>query len=468
MIWGIKSLMRFLPVVFFISISITGCSTVSGVGDSVGRWMSGGEDNAEPPTPLVDIDSRVEIIKLWEKDIGIGTDKYYLKLSPAITQEMIFVADNDGNIKAINATNGNITWDQDIDESISGGPGTGDALVLVGTSEGEIIALSSESGDTLWRTKVSSEILATPKTANGIVIVRTIDGKIFGLSATAGTRLWIYDRTVPILTLRGTSAPVIYNNLIIAGFDGGRMAAIELETGKLIWETRIALGSGRSELERMVDIDADPLIMDNIIYVATYQGRIAAVALDTGSILWTRDISSYAGLCADDNNLYVTDDDSLIWALDRISGSSVWKQEKLKARAATAPAIIGDLIVVGDLEGYLHWMDKFNGQFVARTRVTDNLIIAPPNSINEILYTYASDGTLGAYTYNTSEAIITTSQTTDPDITVVEAEGSSENNQEQNVDDEKKDEEGFLDGLWGFFTSDDDEPSEPEASESNE
>ncbi|MEE9160310.1 MAG: PQQ-binding-like beta-propeller repeat protein, partial [Gammaproteobacteria bacterium] len=194
------------------------------------------------------------------------------------------------------------------------------------------------------------------------------------------------------------SNPVITGDIVIAGFDGGRVSAIELFTGKLIWETSVSLSSGQSELERMVDIDSDPVIIGNDIYVATFQGRLASVALENGRITWTRDISSYAGCTSDGNIIYITDDQSHVWALDRATGVSVWKQESLYARQATAPAAIGNLVVVGDLEGYLHWMDKDNGQFVARTQVSKSAIIAPPVAVEDVVYAYSSDGILSAYT----------------------------------------------------------------------
>jgi len=380
---------------------LSGCGT----GEKISKWFEGNVDNTEPPTPLTSFNTQLDIIEAWKKDTGKGSDNQFLKLSPVVAHEKIFVADTDGSIKAIDAISGNVLWDIKTDTRITGGPGAGLTLVLAGTSEGEVLAISIDDGTILWRGRTSSEILAPPQEASNIVVARSIDGKIYGLSATDGKRLWVYDRTVPNLTLRGTSAPVIEDNLVIAGFDGGRMAAIELQTGKQVWETRIALGSGRSELDRMVDIDADPLILDGVIYVATFQGRVAAVELESGRILWTRDISSYAGLTADDEKLYVTDDKGHIWALDRITGSSIWKQEKLQARSVTAPASISDLIVVGDLEGYLHWLDKADGKFVARNKLSGSKILAPPISVNDVIYAYSSDGVLGAYNIKPAQII---------------------------------------------------------------
>ena len=374
-------------------VLLSGCGTVK-------NMFGGGEDNTIPPTPLVEIETLAEIIKLWTKDTGKGSTKQYLKLTPSHIQGKVFVADVRGNLAAIDAISGNTLWENDADLNITGGPGSSETLTLVGSEDGDVLAYASESGEFLWQAKVSSEILAAPQEAYGVVVARTIDGKIFGLDANDGARLWVYDRTVPALTLRGTSNPVITGDVVIAGFDGGRISSIELHTGKLIWETSVSLASGRSQLERMVDIDSEPVVVGNDIYVATFQGRLASVALEDGRITWTRDISSYAGLTVDENNIYITDDQSHIWALERSTGNSVWKQENLFARRATAPATIGELVVVGDLEGYLHWMDKGNGEFVARTQFSKDPIIAPPVAVEDIVYAFSSDGTLGAYTSN--------------------------------------------------------------------
>ncbi len=391
MLSGSRCFFFALTLILLSGVLLSGCGTVKNL-------FSSGVDNTEPPTPLMEIETLAEITQLWSKNTGKGSTKQYLKLTPSHIQGKVFVADVRGNLVAIDAASGSTLWENDADMSITGGPGSSKTLTMIGSDNGDVLAYASESGEFLWQAKVSSEVLSAPQEAYGIVVARTIDGKIFGLDANDGSRLWIYDRTVPSLTLRGTSNPVITGDIVIAGFDGGRISAIELHTGKLIWETSVSLASGRSQLERMVDIDSEPVIIGNDIYVATFQGRLASVALENGRITWTRDISSYAGLTVDENNIYITDDQSYIWALERSSGNSVWKQENLYARQVTAPATIGDLVVVGDLEGYLHWMDKSNGQFVARTQVSKNPILAPPVAVEGIVYAYSSDGTLSAYT----------------------------------------------------------------------
>ena len=454
--------MRFL---YTTCLSLLLVSSGCGVNQKIGDYFAGGEDNTTPPTPLADFTNRTNIIEIWEEDVGSGSDKQYLKLSPAITPDKIYVADHDGEIIALDSTSGRKSWRIDTDEPISGGPGVGETQIYVGTSEGEVLAFNSDNGKATWRSPVSSEVLATPKESSGVVIIRTTDGKIHGLSADNGNRLWNYEQTVPVLTLRGTSSPVIEGDLVIAGFDGGKLTAIELKTGKLLWETSIAVGRGRSDLERMVDIDAEPLIVDGVIYVGTYQGRIAALDIDTGRILWTRDISSHAGMVIDSNKIYVTDDESNIWALDRTNGSSVWKQEKLSARAATAPAGLGKLVVVGDLEGYLHWLDKTSGQFISRNRISDAKIIAPPRTINDIVYVYASDGTLAAYTYDAvkslPDAADTVGQNQELPVTEVSDETIPAETVEKAGEQEKKSMLGkFLDIFTGSDCEEDDEQCE--------
>ena len=208
--------------------------------------------------------------------------------------------------------------------------------------------------------------------------------------------MWVYDRTAPVLTLRGTSSPALAEGAAIAGFDNGQVVAIALGNGQPLWETRVAVPRGRSELERMVDIDADPIIVDNAVYAVTYQGQIAALELFSGQVIWRRDMSSHAGLGVGPDNVYVTDDTSHVWALDRANSASLWRQSKLEARRVSPPAVFGDFVVVGDLEGYVHWLRKDDGQFVARVRVDSSGIVAAPVATPFAVYVYGSGGELAA------------------------------------------------------------------------
>lgn len=370
-----------------------------GIKDTVSNFLIGGKDNAEPPAPLVNFVPKLNVVQLWSRDIGHGTDKQYLKLSPVQANQRLYIVDADGDLNALDATNGQTVWADDLDTHITGGPGYGENTVMVGTSNGKVITFAADTGKQLWETQVSSEILSPPAKSGGIVVVRTGDGKVYGLDGGTGKTIWIYDRTVPTLSLRGTSAPVIVGDKVVAGFDGGRLAALDLHTGRLLWETPITEPRGRSELERMVDIDGDPVVRDGIIYAGSFQGRLAAVQLETGQIVWARQVSTYSGFTADDSFLYLTDSSSQILAIDRFTGTTVWKHDKLHARAATGPASIGKYIAVGDYAGYLHWMDKQSGHFVARVQPSEKPIYVDPLVVGKLLYVYCSDGTLAAYTY---------------------------------------------------------------------
>ncbi len=437
-------------VLLIIFSTCVGCGAKQAMKD----MFASDDDNSEPPSPLVDIVSTADLKKTWSKNIGKGTDELFIKLTPVVMGEHVFIADTRGEIVALFAETGKEVWENDSDLPITGGPGADENLVLVGTSEGDVLALLSESGEEAWRTKVSSEILSPPREADGVVVVRTIDGKIFALDAGTGDRLWIYDRTVPNLTLRGTSTPVIAGGLVIAGFDGGRLTALELKTGKLIWEAKVAIPRGRSQLERMVDIDSQPLILDDTIYVTTFQANVSALSLDSGQILWQRDISSHSELSADFEHLYVTDYLGNIWALDRFSGSSIWKQEKLIHRKVTGPAILDDKIIVGDLEGYLHWLDKETGDFATRIEVEESPILTKPIVSNGMLFAYSSGGRLAAYTYKNNEV---TGRPNKPVIVKEEPETKETIQADETPTEDAEEESSFFGSFLDIFSGDDEE-----------
>lgn len=353
-------------------------------------------DNTEPPAPLVELAPRIQVETLWRRDVGSGTAEQDVELVPAVEAGRVYVAGRKGDVSALDINGGSPVWETDTDAPIAGGPGVGDALVLVGTSEGTVLALDEETGELRWQARVSSEVMAAPQARAGVAVARTVDGKLFGLSSDTGRRLWTYDRGVPVLTLRGTGPPVIDRDVVLNGFDGGRLVALALHNGKPLWETPVTVPRGRSELERMVDMDSAPVVVDEAVYVASYQGRVAAIDLFSGRMLWQRDMSSHAGLAVDTQNVYVTDEQDHVWALDRYTSASLWRQTKLQARGVTAPAVIGDYLVVGDREGYLHWLDREDGQFVARTRVDSAGISAVPVAAGDTVYVYGNGGTLAA------------------------------------------------------------------------
>jgi outer membrane protein assembly factor BamB len=357
-------------------------------------WLSGcgsQKDNTEPPAPLVKLIPTLTLKQLWRADAG--SNKPHLKLAPAFHHGQLFIASSDGIVHSYDVNDGKQIWKQETKVPLSGGPGVGDGLVVVGSQKGDVIALSETDGIEQWRVTVTSEVLAKPRISEDVIVVRTVDGKLFGLDSQTGRRLWVYERIrIPLLSLRGISSPIVKNDMIIAGFDNGKIALLELHTGKVLWEVSIAVPRGRTQLERMIDIDADPILVDDIIYVTSYQGHTVAIDLIKGKLLWERKLSSYAGLGVDFDYLYLSDTKSHIWALNRDSGMDWWKQDKLQARNVTAPVNIGDYVVVGDMEGYLHWMRRDNGQFVARYRMGDTSITLPPLVIDDILVAYNSRG----------------------------------------------------------------------------
>ena len=365
-------------------------------------WMSGcswlrGEDNATPPTELTDIQARAKLDKVWERDVGAGIDDQFLRIRPAVAGGSVFAAERKGKVRAFDAATGKELWVTDTQIEISSGVGVGESLVLVGNSDAEVVALDWRDGHEVWRSQVSSEVLSVPGADQGTVVIQTVDGKLTGLNASDGSRLWVFDRTVPVLSLRGTASPLVTQGVVIAGADNGKLAVLDITKGLPAWETSVAVPHGRSELERMVDIDAQPQVWGKTIYSVSYQGRAVAIEGESGRILWSRDLSSAAGLGVDLSNVYVTDDMSHVWALDRDNGTSLWKQDKLANRTLTAPVAIGDYVAVADFEGYVHLLARSDGELVGRARADSKGVLAPLVVDREVLYVYGNGGTLTAY-----------------------------------------------------------------------
>ncbi len=324
-----------------------------------------------PPVALTPIEDPLYVRTHWNSIIGSGVAESYLKLQPVFNGSTGYVADHKGYVRAFDVKTGNRLWQLQLETPIASGPALVEGKLLFGTSQGEVIARALHDGSEVWRVKVSSEVLALPTGANGVAVIRTVDGRVYGLDADSGKRIWVYDRTVPLLTLRGNSAPVIHNGIVITGSDSGKLAALTLKTGTVLWETQIADPKGRTELERMVDIDVQPVVVEDVVYVITYQGRLATVQLQSGRMMWARDISSYSGIALDPYRVYVSDAESQVWALNRFTGATMWRQDKLLRRSITGPVLQGPYLAVADYDGYVHWLKREDGRIVARKRVHD-------------------------------------------------------------------------------------------------
>ncbi|MCG6887185.1 MAG: outer membrane protein assembly factor BamB [Proteobacteria bacterium] len=325
--------------------------------------------NVLPPVPLPEIKDPIRVLTLWKRSLGFGVYNNYLKLRPYFHQQVGYGVDYYGLVMAFNPMTGETIWQTNLDLPLSTGPVIIDGRLYTGSSQGNLVALDPKDGHELWRTQVSSEILAPPAGEEGIIVVRSVDGRVTGLDGATGKRRWVVDTPVPLLSLRGTSAPVISEGIVLVGSDSGKLFAMTLIDGTVLWEVQIAEATGRSELERMIDIDATPVVVDGVIYVVTYQGRLVTVQMETGRILWARDISSYTGMTVDKSLVYLSDSESRIWALNRFNGATLWRQDKLLRRSVTAPILKNDYLVVGDYNGYVHWIEKQDGKLVARKRV---------------------------------------------------------------------------------------------------
>lgn len=369
---------------------LSGCGT----GMDPTEWFS--SPDVVEPSELVDLTNKVEPRRLWSKDIGAGTDDQRLNLVPRVLGDSVYVADGEGKVLALLRDSGSERWAVDLDLPITGGPGAGDGAVLLGTANGDVIALSMADGSERWRSRVTSEVLSVPAISNGTVIVHTVDGKLFGLEATTGTERWRYEREVPVLTLRGSGSPVVVGETAFVGMAGGKLVAVRVDNGGLVWEGNVTVPTGRSELQRLADIDGDPVIRGGGVFVATYQGDVAALTQDSGRLAWRQEMSTYSGVAAGDRFLYVSDADGIVWALDPRSGEPAWSQDSLKYRQLSLPAVLGNLVVVGDFEGYLHWLDALNGEMTARTRVGSDPISTGIASVDGVLYVLGDGGDLHA------------------------------------------------------------------------
>jgi len=389
-----------LFTLLLLFLGLAGCATLDTVGESVTGitdYFLGGEDNTEPPAELVEYSPESEIEVLWKESVGVGADEQTLKLVIAVANGKVVAADREGLVQARDARTGDLLWETEADVPFSGGPGLGAGTVILGTSDAEVLAFNIENGEQLWKSKVPSEVISVPVVAKGIVMVRTSDGVLSALDEKSGGKLWSYERTVPALSIRGTSSPLIIEDNVISGYDNGKLIALRLQDGKNIWETTIAMPSGRSEVERLVDLDVDPIESQGIIFIASYQGGINAVSELDGDVLWRKeDISSYAGLSYDRYYLYVTDSKSHVWQLDQRNGASLWKQQDLQYRKLTAAIAYENYVVVGDFEGYVHWLSSTDGRQMGRVQITDSAIDAKPLVADGVVYIYAKDGTLAA------------------------------------------------------------------------
>jgi outer membrane protein assembly factor BamB len=351
----------------------------------------------EKPAELTDIKSpTVRVQKIWGASVGGGGKKLRLGLGLASIGDRLFAAGRDGDVAAFDLGNGKQAWRVDTKLQLTGGTGAAGDSVAVGSADGQVVLLSAANGAEKWRADVKGEVLSAPAVAGNEVIVRTVDGRLHALAIADGRELWTAEQQIPRLTLRGTAAPVVANDIALSGFDNGRVLAVAISDGSTVWDSPVSPARGRTELERLNDIDAAVKVVDQEVFVVGFQGRAAMLSLESGQIWWTRDLSSYRGVDVDDDQMYVSTSDGALVALKRRTGAEVWRDESLKRRSLSAPAVVGDYVVVADLDGYVHWFDKITGAVAGRAKTSGDRVTNPPLSIDGMLYVISDKGDISA------------------------------------------------------------------------
>ena len=332
----------------------------------------GDKDNTEPPAELTIIEYNVPLQLNWSLDTRAAKNRASYRLRPLLIGDRIYSIDTGGTVICVDLVKGRKLWKFDTELAPITGLGGNDQILIATSQDGDIVAFR-ESDDELvklWGIRVESEIRATPVVDNDQVFVRSVDGKLRSLAIADGAEQWVVSRRVPALSLTGNSEPLVAGPLVFTGFDDGKVIAYERASGQTRWESTISAPSGRTEIERLVDVDGRFVLSNGVIYVASFQGRLAAIQAVSGDLLWSREFSSYQPIALDDDALYLSADDSHLWAIDRRTGSAFWKQDVLHARRITAPTVIGDNLVVADLDGYLHWFSKSEGTLLSRIRTS--------------------------------------------------------------------------------------------------
>lgn len=360
--------------------------------------LFGDDDEELKPAELVDFDPSIKIKRLWDARLGGESEFLLVALQPAGDGNRIYAASQDGKVSAFDPASGKQIWRTDLDIELSAGPGVGEGRVVVMAKDGVAISLDAASGEEQWRVDVAAESLATPLIRAETVVVQTIDNRLQALSVFDGRPRWSILQTAPALSVRGSASPVLVGTTVISGFDNGRLVAVELETGTVIWESMISPPSGRSDLDRLADIDGAIAVVGQDVYASGYQGRTAALASESGQVLWYRDISSLAGVSASWNAVYTVREDGEIVALTRRNGAEEWRNDSLLRREPTLAVPFNTTVVVGDLEGYLHFFSNLDGEPVARVRHGNAAITSDPVVISNRLYVQSDNGRLAAYT----------------------------------------------------------------------
>ena len=355
-----------------LSLLAAGCSSMPSLNPI--DWFKGASTAAKP-AELPPLSSAQPVKTLWQASVG-GAGIFIF--SPTMVAGTIYAAARDGTVTKLEAATGKVLWKVSAGAQLSGGVGADGKLVAVGTDKGELVVLDAEKGTLRWRARVSSEVLAAPRVAGGLVLARTADSRIFAFDVADGKRRWVDQRAASSLIIRSPAGMTVNEGNIYAGFSGGKLVALTLETGALRWEVSVSQPKGATELERVSDLSGDPAVQGREVCAASYQGRAACFELQNGSPVWAREMSTLNGMSVDARYAYVADEKGAVHSLDRTNGRSVWKQDRLANRELTLALAVGGEVVFGDLQGYVHFVARDSGAFLARAATDGSKIRAAP------------------------------------------------------------------------------------------
>jgi outer membrane protein assembly factor BamB len=368
---------------------LTGCNSIEHRSESIQK---------KPLPPLAQDKTAVQPQLVWCDSRSSGSKKAETHLRLAVSDPLVINADHRGHIFAFDQQKGTLKWQVDSKAKITAGPAVVDGRILVGTDDARVLAYQSSTGAFLWQAKVTAPVLSAPQGNRGVVFVHALDGHVLALNAENGRQLWAYAANLPPVMLRRGSSPAFIDNHVLVGLANGKLTALHRLDGQPDWEREIAISKGRSDIQRMVDISADPLVADNTIYAVSYQGRLMALKPDMGEPLWEKEMSSFSGLAVNSKVLFVTDARGVLWAIDRKTGNELWKQADLTGRHLSAPAVLKDMVIVGDDEGYLHWFSEKDGSWITRQAVDNKGIHATPLVKDDKIYVLGRSGKMAVYT----------------------------------------------------------------------
>ena len=370
--------------------ALAGCNTVKG-------WFGDKSSVALEPAELADFAATAKAERLWALDLGDGEGALGARQGPVVADGRVYAAALEGGVSAIDLQSGKRVWHHETELLVSGSPGVGDGMVAFGGLEGDVVALDAATGVQKWTAKVGTEILAAPTIGQGSVLVRSIDGRVTAVNAETGERRWFWERETPTLAVRGSGSPVLGPGLLFVGNDDGTVAALSLVDGRLLWEQTVAAPEGRTELDRMADIDGTPVLDEVTVYATSYKKQTMAIDGPSGRPVWSHDAGGPGRPAVGADKVVVTDPAGTVWALDKATGAALWQQAALARRNVTAPAIHGDYALVGDLDGFLHWLRLSDGAFAARANFDGEPIRAAPLVVDGIALVQDVDGGLSAW-----------------------------------------------------------------------